>query len=139
MATKPTVLYDDPNRQNESKDVLTMLKQLIGIVTVLALCGPVAAADIGAGAQCIQSGPGQLISIENNAELTTEVVTLMTDAVNVADSDEWIDSRAPAFTWASEAKVACGKAYGYLQTGYRDDDTINKCECFHGRMRQSMY
>lgn len=111
------------------------------LIAVLAiLFGHAAfAADLGNGPQCVQAGPAQLLSIENNAELTTEVVTLMTEAVNVADSDQWIDSSAPAFTWASEAKVACGKAYGYLQTGYRDDDTINKCECFHNRMRQSMY
>lgn len=96
------------------------------------------AADLGSGPQCLLAGPAQLLSIENNTELTGEVVELMTEAVNVADSDQWIDSRAAAFTWASEAKVACGKAYGYLQSGYRDDDTLNKCECFHNRMRQSM-
>ena len=105
----------------------------------VSMTGRASAADLGSGPQCVQSTAGRLIAIAALPELTTEVVTLMTAAVNVADSDEWIDSRAPAFTWASEAKVACGKAYGYLQTGYRDDDTINKCECFHGRMRQSMY
>lgn len=116
-----------------------MLKKLICIGFALMVGNSAIAADLGTGSQCVQAGPGQLIGIENTAELTNQVVTLMTDAVNVADSDQWIDSRAPAFTWASEAKVVCGKAYGYLQTGYRDDDTINKCECFHGRMRQSMY
>lgn len=111
----------------------------LGLLASVCLSFSVQAADMGSGPQCVQSGPGRLISIESIPELTGEVVTLMTEAVNVADSDEWIDSTAPAFTWASETKVVCGKAYGYLQTGYRDEDTINKCECFHGRMRQSMY
>lgn len=63
----------------------------------------------------------------------------MNEAVGVADSDQWIHSTRPAFVWASEAKVACGKAYGYLRSNYRDEDYLNKCECFHQRMRQYMY
>ena len=115
-----------------------MMKSMLMAFAALAISGQALAADLGGGPQCLLAGPAQLLSIENNAELTGEVVVLMTEAVNVADSDQWIDSRAAAFTWASETKVACGKAYGYLQSGYRDDDTINKCECFHNRMRQSM-
>lgn len=116
-----------------------MFKLLVTALMVVNMTGFVNAADMGSGPQCVQSTAGRLIAIQALPELTDEVVTLMTEAVNVADSDEWIDSTAPAFTWASETKVVCGKAYGYLQTGYRDEDTINKCECFHGRMRQSMY
>lgn len=111
---------------------------LLIAVTIIASINGSLAADLGYDAQCVQAGPAQLLSINNNVELTDQVVSLMTEAVNVADSDQWIDSRAAAFTWASETKVACGKAYGYLQTGYRDEDTLNKCECFHNRMRQSM-
>ena len=33
---------------------------------------------------------------------------------------------------------ACGMAYGYLKTNYRDEDTLNKCECFHDRMVEYM-
>ena len=61
------------------------------------------------------------------------------EAVAVADSPQWINSGRPAFVWASEAKVACGKAYGYLQSEYRDEDYLNKCECFHARMVRYMY
>ena len=56
----------------------------------------------------------------------------------VVGSSEWINSSRPVFVWASEAKVACGKAYGYLKTKYRDEDYINKCECFHSRMVEYM-
>jgi hypothetical protein len=75
---------------------------------------------------------------ENVAELKSEVVRLMDESVAVADSSEWINSSRPVFVWASEAKVACGKAYGYLRTNYKDEDTINKCECFHSRMVEYM-
>ena len=30
-------------------------------------------------------------------------------------------------------------AYGYLKTNYRDEDTLNKCECFHDRMLEYMH
>jgi hypothetical protein len=43
------------------------------------------------------------------------------------------------FLWANEAKAACGIAYGYLKTSYRDDESIGKCGCFYDRMRQYMH
>ena len=62
----------------------------------------------------------------------------MDESIAVASSSEWINSSRPVFVWASETQVACGKAYGYLRTNYRDEDTINKCECFYSRMVEYM-
>lgn len=87
---------------------------------------------------CTVAGTSNLILTENVAELKNEVVRLMDESVAVASSSEWINSSRPVFVWASEAKVACGMAYGYLRTNYKDEDTINKCECFHSRMIQYM-
>lgn len=87
---------------------------------------------------CAVAGTSNLILTENVAELKSEVVRLMDESVAVASSSEWINSSRPVFVWASEAKVACGKAYGYLRTNYKDEDTINKCECFHSRMVEYM-
>ena len=87
---------------------------------------------------CRMAGPSNLLMIENDARLTQEVVRLMDESVAVATSETWIYSTRPAFVWASEAKVACGKAYGYLKSSYRDEDTISKCECFHSRMIEYM-
>ena len=87
---------------------------------------------------CAVAGTSNLILTENVAELKSEVVRLMDESVAVANSSEWINSSRPVFVWASEAKVACGKAYGYLKTSYKDEDTINKCECFHSRMVEYM-
>jgi hypothetical protein len=98
------------------------------------------AADLfGSPEMCRLVKPAHLLTIESNAQLTDEVVRMMTEAVNVADSSTWIDSQRHAFTWASEAKVACGKAYGYLRYNHRDDDYLNKCECYYQRMQQYMY
>ena len=87
---------------------------------------------------CAVAGTSNLVLTENMTELKSEVVRLMDESIAVAASDEWIYSSRPAFVWASEAKVACGKAYGYLRTNYKDEDTINKCECFHSRMVEYM-
>ena len=99
------------------------------------------AADLSYGPEldyCAVAGTSNLVLTENMTELKSEVVRLMDESIAVADSSEWINSSRPAFVWASEAKVACGKAYGYLKTSYRDEDTLNKCECFYSRMVEYM-
>jgi hypothetical protein len=115
------------------------MRTILAAATLLA-CGLTAqAADLGEGyAQCTLATGSSLLAQQSNAALSDEVVRLMNEAVGVADDPKWVNSRQPAFTWASEAKVACGKAYGYLKASYRDEDTINKCECFHARMLQYM-
>jgi hypothetical protein len=106
----------------------------------LAVTGTQAADIIGTPAveYCRVAGTSNLALEENVSTLKTEVVRLMDEAVSVAKSSEWVNSSRPAFVWASEAKVACGMAYGYLKTNYRDEDTLNKCECFHQRMVEYM-
>ena len=69
-----------------------------------------------------------------------EEVTKRYDAALAATrSRDIVAANDVRFTWASEAKVACGMAYGYLKTNYRDEDTLNKCECFHDRMVEYMH
>jgi hypothetical protein len=119
-----------------------MMKIGLGlIIGLLIVALPAKAADLAVGPYedyCRVAGGASLLTTENTGELTSQVVRLMDEAVIVANSSEWINSSRPAFVWASEAKVACGKAYGYLKTNYRDEDYINKCECFHSRMLQYM-
>ena len=114
----------------------------LAVMAVFALfAGSTMAADLAGVPSvdyCAVAGTSNLVLTENMTELKSEVVRLMDESIAVADSDEWIYSSRPAFVWASEAKVACGKAYGYLKTNYRDEDYINKCECFHSRMVEYM-
>ncbi len=108
----------------------------------LISAGSVVAADLPASAwvgYCRIAGTSNLLLTQDQSTLTSEVVRLMDEAIAVAASDQWVYSSRPAFVWASEAKVACGKAYGYLQSNYRDADNINRCECFHSRMVQYMH
>src|SRR5256885_1818663 len=99
------------------------------------------AADIIEGPSvdyCRVVGTSNLVLTDNIVDLKNQVVKLMDESVAAANSSEWIHSSRPVFVWASEAKVACGMAYGYLKTNYRDEDTLNKCECFHDRMVEYM-
>ncbi len=115
-----------------------MKKVALLLAGLLASTSVTNAADL-TGPSCRLVGPSQLLSIESNVKLTDTVVQMMTEAVNVAESPKWVDNQRPAYIWASEAKVACGKAYGYLRTNHRDEQYLNKCECFHQRMTQYMY
>lgn len=90
------------------------------------------------GGQCIAGQPVILTSTSDGA-LRVEVERLMDEAVSVAESPEWVGSKRPVFLWASEAKVACGKAFGYLRSGYQDAEYLYKCECFHSRMTSYMH
>jgi hypothetical protein len=123
-----------------------MVSKSLARMSMVWLCvagsaGQGVAADLTIGPYadyCAVVGTSNLVLTENLAELRTEVVRMMDESIAVAKSSEWINSSRPASVWASEAKVACGMAYGYLRTNYKDEDTINKCECFHSRMLEYM-
>lgn len=90
-------------------------------------------------AYCAGSASSSLVDTGSDAELTENVVRLMDEAVAVSNDHRWIYSSRPAFVWANETKVACGKAYGYLKFGERDEQTLNNCGCFHDRMISFMH
>ncbi len=121
--------------------MVSIRRSLLASLCAVAFAGQAIAADLSTmpdADYCAVAGTSNLVLTENMTELRGEVVRLMDESVAVAKSNEWIYSSRPVFVWASEAKVACGKAYGYLRTNYKDEDTINKCECFHARMLQYM-
>ena len=102
----------------------------------LVLAGAAYAADMletqAPAAMCI--GGQAVVLVPESDTLKSDVVRLMDEAVGVAESPVWVASPRPAFLWANETKVACGKAYGYLRSGYEDAEYLYKCECFHARM-----
>ncbi|TPL00011.1 hypothetical protein FJ938_23685 [Mesorhizobium sp. B2-4-14] len=120
----------------------TVAKLLVSGAALLLTAGSAGyAADIIGGSTadyCRVAGNSDLVRTDNIVDLKNQVVKLMDESVAVANSPEWINSSRPVFVWASEAKVACGMAYGYLKTNYRDEDTLDKCECFHERMVEYM-
>ena len=90
-------------------------------------------------AYCAGGASSSLVDTASDAELTDNVVRLMDEAVAVSNDQQWIYSSRPVFVWANEAKIACGKAYGYLKFSVRDEQTLNNCGCFHDRMVSFMH
>ena len=88
---------------------------------------------------CIPMQPAELLKTESNAELSQAVVDIMNEATATSKDESVVADRRVAWIWATEAKVACGKAYGFLRANYRDTQTINQCECFFRRMRHYLY
>ena len=109
---------------------------MLGVVTAP---GALAADFIPANSICIPIQPAKLLQVEDNIALKEAVVEIMNEAVATSEDPTVVSSRRPAYVWASEAKVACGKAYGYLQADYRDEQYLNKCECFFRRMQHYLY
>jgi hypothetical protein len=118
------------------------LMQSLAVILALAAVGPAQSADLlssqpVAVAQCV-GGESSLLAVESKSELKDSIDELMEDSIAVASSPQWVGSARPVFLWASETKVACGKAHGYLRSGTRDAENIYKCECFHARMTSYM-
>lgn len=111
-------------------------------VPALAL-GSASAADLVEGyyAQpyCTAHEATALLAEDNIAALKTEVARLMDEGIAASHDQRWLYSARPVFVWANETKYACGKAYGYLKTNYRDEQNLNKCGCAHSRMVSFMH
>ena len=68
--------------------------------------------------------------------MRSEVEQRYNAAVAMTRSPEVVRANDVRFTWASEAKVACGIAIGFLKSGTVDEDSIDKCDYYSMRMQQ---
>jgi len=114
----------------------SLVAAVLAVTIGIALPANALAADRTAYAQCVAAENADLIQIEDRSVLQEQVDQRFAHAVEVADSEGYISSTRPTFVWASETKVACGKAIGYLKSSTIDAQYINKCECFYDRMVQ---
>ena len=115
----------------------SLIAATLAVTMGIALPANALAADLtGAYAQCVAAGNADLIQIDNRSVLQEQIDQRFNHSVEVAASEGYISSTRPTFIWASETKVACGKAIGYLKSSTIDAQYINKCECFYDRMVQ---
>lgn len=82
-----------------------------------------------------------LINYTSVRMLREEVRQRYDHAAEVATSQQTIYSASPVLVWASEAKVSCAQAIGYLRKPWKwkrhpNYVTVQKCECFYDRMTQ---
>ena len=92
-------------------------------VVPLVLAAP--AAHAVARSPLLDMGKDQ---IRSEVKSRYDVALAATLAEDVRKSE---DSR---FVWASEAKVQCGIALGFLKSGTVDADSINRCDAFAARL-----
>lgn len=89
------------------------------------LCAAIALAASPAAAAGLPRSP--ILDMGSVGNMRTEVERLYGDAVRTSTTKEIIQGDDSRFLWASEAKVACGIALGYLKTRTVDEESINKC------------
>jgi outer membrane protein OmpA-like peptidoglycan-associated protein len=87
----------------------------------------------GANAQLARS---PILGRGSPGAMRGEVEQRYNAALAMTRSPEVVRANDVRFTWASEAKVACGIAIGFLKTGTVDEDSINKCDYYSMRMQQ---
>lgn len=83
----------------------------------------------------------ELVSYDSIRALRAEVLVRHEHAAAVATDPRTIYSTSPLYVWASEAKVSCAQAYGYLRKPLKwkkrpNFMTVQKCECFYERMTE---
>lgn len=114
-----------------------MRRLIRGLLAVLmvAATSQAMAADLAYGSygqQCLGYGDSGLASLPP-AEIELEVTQYFVTAKAAMSEPGIVASRRPAFTWAHETRIACGKAIGYLMSSYVDADSVQKCDCFYRR------
>jgi len=67
-------------------------------------------------------------------DLRKEVDKRYNEALGKTLAPEVVKANTTVFTWASEAKVACGIAIGFLKDNQVDEDSVNKCDLAYGLM-----
>lgn len=70
-------------------------------------------------------------------ELSGEVQTRYDAALTATLADDVRRAEDARFTLASEAKVQCGIALGFLKSGTVDPDSVNRCDALHARLTQA--
>ncbi|MBK1796291.1 hypothetical protein JHL21_17540 [Devosia sp. WQ 349] len=107
------------------------MRSLVGVLAVASIFG-VNAADLGhyAGGQCSNYRQSYLHQQPVDDIRQSVSANLSSAKVGMGDPRTLTNSR-PAFVWAMEARWACSAALGYLNGGHVDEETVQKCDCFH--------
>jgi outer membrane protein OmpA-like peptidoglycan-associated protein len=105
-----------------------MKKQIaLGWATLAMLGGAT-----GAAAQNVPRSP--ILDLGSVAAMRGEVTTRYDAALQATLAADVVRANDDRYVWASEAKVACGIAIGYLKTNTVHPDSINKCDDFSRRI-----
>ncbi|WP_249171856.1 OmpA family protein [Erythrobacter sp. JK5] len=67
--------------------------------------------------------------------LRGEIQTRYNEALAATNDQSMVAANDARYLWASEAKVQCGIALGFLKSKTRDETSIGKCDYAYNRMR----
>lgn len=84
-------------------------------------------------AAAAQDAEIDLMSLDRGT-LRSEIESRYAAALAATNDDGYISADDPRFMWASEAKVQCAIAIGYLKSRTRDETSISKCNDAYNRM-----
>lgn len=96
-----------------------------------------AAVALAPGEAAAQASPRSPLLDLEKSELRTQLQSRFDAAVQATLAVDVKRAEDSRYVWASEAKVQCGIAIGYLKSGTKDEDSINKCDAFSQRMMQA--
>src|SRR6476660_9501442 len=91
-------------------------------VAVVACCARPALAE-GVGGVV----PSPILNMSRD-DMRREVDQRYQAALAQSQSPQIVNANDPRYTWANEAKVACGIAHGFLKKGQVDEWSINRCD-----------
>jgi outer membrane protein OmpA-like peptidoglycan-associated protein len=67
-------------------------------------------------------------------QVRTEVQTRYDAALALTTDRSVVAANSNVYTWASEAKVQCGIAKGFLKSGTKDAESLRRCDFAYGMM-----
>jgi outer membrane protein OmpA-like peptidoglycan-associated protein len=88
--------------------------------------------SLSAGAQA-QTGSAGLVD-HPTGQLREELEQRYSAALQATRAPDVIAATDSRYTWASEAKVECGIAIGFLKSGTHDPESVGRCDDAYGRM-----
>ena len=115
----------------------------IASIVLFASSTLVSSADLGGSTKdggwygssaCFVMRRSPILNMSSATDMRFAVEKRYEHSVEVANTETVIASVRPIFPWAVEAKVACGKAIGFLNGREINEETISQCDCYYGRM-----
>ncbi len=107
---------------------------VLSLVLGLAAIHGAQAADPGALRRACGIMPASPLLSLAAPEMRQEVAVRFDRSIQIANAPPTITSTSPRFVWATETKAACGIAIGFFGGGEVNEEWVNKCDCFYGRM-----
>lgn len=113
--------------------VKSLLRPLV-VASGLVLAGSAGAADLNIhrSASCISYTQSTLPSQPRETIKQTLWENFQNAEAGMNDPRVQASTRQ-AFVWAMETRWACTAAIGYLNGGTLDEESVQKCDCFHQR------